>query len=77
MYAVFPPIIAVGDEFEFLIAEVYLNDYASVRTAHTRLGRYFDYYNTERPHQALAYNTPADVYFKEHVGQETNMIQDS
>lgn len=57
--------------------EVYLNDYASVRTAHTRLGRYFDYYNTERPHQALAYNTPADVYFKEQVGQETNMIQDS
>jgi putative transposase len=57
--------------------EVYLNDYASVRTAHTRLGGYFDYYNTERPHQALDYKTPAEVYFKERVGKETNMIQDS
>jgi putative transposase len=25
--------------------EVYLNDYASVRTAHTRLGSYFEYYS--------------------------------
>jgi putative transposase len=45
--------------------EVYLNDYGSVKTAHTRLGSYFDYYNAERPHQALDYKTPAEVYFKE------------
>jgi len=57
--------------------EVYLNDYASVKTAHTRLSGYFDYYNTERPHQALNYKTPAEVYFKERVGKEINMIQDS
>jgi putative transposase len=57
--------------------EVYLNDYASVRTAHTRLGSYFEYYNTERPHQALDDKTPADVYFKERVDKETNMIQGS
>jgi putative transposase len=57
--------------------EVYLNDYASVKTARSRLGGYFDYYNTERPHQALDYNTPAEVYFKECVDKETNMIQGS
>lgn len=57
--------------------EVYLNDYTSVRTAHIRLGSYFEYYNTERPHQALEYKTPAEVYFKERVDQETNIIQGS
>jgi putative transposase len=45
--------------------EVYLNDYVTVRDARTGIGRYVQYYNTERPHQALEYNTPADVYFKE------------
>jgi putative transposase len=57
--------------------EVSLNDYASVRMARTRLGDYFDSYNTQRPHQALAYTTPADVSFKERVGQEPHVIQDS
>ena len=27
------------------------------------LGRWFDGYNQERPHQALGYATPAEVYF--------------
>ena len=26
-------------------------------------GEYFDLYNQERPHQALAYRTPAEVHF--------------
>lgn len=42
--------------------EVYLKDYASARDALTQLGRYFRFYNHERPHQALAYRTPAEVY---------------
>jgi putative transposase len=57
--------------------EVYLNEYASVRTARTRLAQYFGYYNTARPHQALGYHTPAEVYFKERVDKETHMIQHS
>lgn len=44
--------------------EVYLNDYTSVLIGRTRLGDYFPFYNTERPHQALAYRTPAEVYFQ-------------
>lgn len=43
--------------------EVYLNEYANPREAHTGLGGYFPFYNSERPHQALGYRTPAVVYF--------------
>jgi putative transposase len=42
--------------------EVYLNDYASPREARYGLTRYFQFYNFERPHQALGYQTPAQVY---------------
>ena len=44
--------------------EVYLNDYSSVPIGRRRLADYFPFYNTERPHQALAYRTPAEVYFQ-------------
>ena len=42
--------------------EVYLKDYGSVPEVRAGLGRYFAFYNQERPHQALAYRTPAEVY---------------
>jgi putative transposase len=42
--------------------EVYMNSYQSVRDAWQGLNRYFVYYNQERPHQALGYLTPAEVY---------------
>ena len=42
--------------------EVYLADYGSLRDARQGLGRYFTFYNTERPHQALDYRCPADLY---------------
>lgn len=42
--------------------EVYLNDYASPREARQGLSRYFHFYNFERPHQALDYQTPAAIY---------------
>jgi putative transposase len=38
--------------------EVYLHAYESVSEARTALGRYFDFYNRDRPHQALGYQTP-------------------
>lgn len=45
--------------------EVYLNDYASPREARQALATYLDFYNHRRLHQALAYQTPAQIYFKE------------
>lgn len=42
--------------------EVYLNDYSCPREAFQGLSRYFHFYNFERPHQALDYQTPAEVY---------------
>ena len=49
--------------------EVYLHDYASPREARQHLTRYFEFYNYRRLHQALAYLTPAQVYF----GQEARL----
>ena len=43
--------------------EVYLTEYANPREARQGLGHYFQFYNGERPHQALGYLTPAAVYF--------------
>jgi len=53
--------------------EVYIHDYASPREARQALTRYFAFYNQERPHQALDYQTPAEVYFHEvAAGQRQN-----
>jgi putative transposase len=43
--------------------EVYLRDYGLVPEARAGIGRYFHFYNHERPHQSLGYRTPAAVYF--------------
>jgi putative transposase len=43
--------------------EVYLKDYLDVLEAVSNLKSYFAFYNHERPHQALGYQTPAAIYF--------------
>jgi putative transposase len=43
--------------------EVYLHDYQTVPEARTHLADYFEFYNEERPHEALGYRTPHEVYF--------------
>jgi putative transposase len=42
--------------------EVYLKDYQTVAEAVSGLDRSFRFYNHQRPHQALGYHTPAQVY---------------
>ena len=48
--------------------EVYLKVYESVAEARAGIGAYLNFYNNERPHQALDYRTPAQV-FEEGWGQ--------
>lgn len=43
--------------------EVYLHEYESPRQARQQLTTYLSFYNEQRPHQSLAYRTPAEVYF--------------
>lgn len=43
--------------------EVYINDYESPREARRGLARYFERYNTYRPHQSLKSLTPGEVYY--------------
>ena len=43
---------------------VYLQDYGCPREARVGIGAYLDFYNQRRPHQALGYQTPAEVYFE-------------
>ena len=45
--------------------EVYLKAYASVLKAQRGLEDYFPFYNRLRPHQALGYRTPAEVFHGE------------
>jgi putative transposase len=42
--------------------EVYLKDYEDVPEAVDNLGKFFSFYNGERLHQSLGYQTPAAVY---------------
>lgn len=42
---------------------VYLHSYETVREAEQDISYYFDFYNKERPHKSLGYQTPAEVYF--------------
>ena len=42
--------------------EVYLYAYDNVPAARAGIARYFDFFNDERPHEALGYQTPASFY---------------
>jgi putative transposase len=53
--------------------DVYLKDYATGAECHAGLGAYLRFYCVERPHQALAYRTPAEVYWGEASGKRRRM----
>ena len=43
--------------------KVYLKAYANATEARRELSVYFRFYNNQRPHQALGYRTPAQMFF--------------
>jgi putative transposase len=47
--------------------EIYLKDYQTVSEARSQLKHYFQFYNHERYHQSLDYQTPVAVYRSDHV----------
>ena len=56
--------------------EAYLKAYTGGRDARIGIGEYFRFYNTERPHQALEYQTPAEVFISNnHVVTQGNDVQ--
>ena len=50
--------------------EVYLKAYANGLEGRRGLREYFRFYNHRRPHQALGYRTPAEVFHGEPVEEE-------
>ena len=47
--------------------EVYIKSYQSISEARESLEKFFKFYNQERPHQALDWKTPEEVYFSQQV----------
>lgn len=47
--------------------EVYLHQYQTVSEARNGLNKYFLFYNMERLHESLGYQTPYEIYVKERV----------
>lgn len=42
---------------------IYLNEFATLAEAKVTIANYFNFYNTNRPHQSLNYETPESLYF--------------
>ena len=45
--------------------DIFLKSYRNLSEAHTGIGAYLHFYNTERKHSSLDYRTPAELYFPE------------
>lgn len=48
--------------------DIYLRDYANGHELRSGVARYFQYYNSERPHQALGYRTPVEFAAQARLG---------
>jgi putative transposase len=57
--------------------EVYLKEYTSLKEAEASISAYLHSYNTWRPHEALAYKTPADVHFTLAEATPVDMMDNS
>jgi len=65
--------------------DIYLRDYGRMPQLQAGLTEYFEFYNTERPHQSLSNLTPAEVYYSgvgggakiiDRFGKEISSVED-
>jgi len=56
--------------------EVYLKAYQNVPEARMGIGAYMRFYNEERPHQALGYRTPREVFEEGRVSPKISGLED-
>ncbi len=54
--------------------EVYLKAYSNGREAKASLDAYFHFYDAQRPHQALGYRTPAEVFHLDSVESPRQLL---
>ena len=54
--------------------DLYIKGYTTVAELEAGLADYFWFYNHERPHQSLGYQTPAEVYFGKLAGDNASSI---
>lgn len=66
--------------------DIYLRDYSRIPQLQAGLTQYFEFYNTQRPHQSLSNLTPAEVYYSgigggakivDRFGKEISSIEDN
>ena len=60
--------------------EVFLKAYGTVIEAHRSIGKWLEFYNNERPHQALDYRTPREIFegeAREHVDNASASPRDA
>jgi putative transposase len=57
--------------------EVYLKAYQDGKEARVGIANYFRFYNTERPHQALGYRTPAEAFSSSPVEDSHGVMVES
>ena len=55
--------------------EVYLKAYQNGSEARTGVGGYLEFYNQQRPHQALDYRTPAEMYLSEQIEKDAAALE--
>ena len=53
--------------------DIYIKGSTTVMELEARLAEYFWFYNHERPHQVLGYQTPAEVYFGNSAAEEASI----
>ena len=56
---------------------IYKNDYVNIKDARAGIKKFIDYYNSERLHSSIDYNTPNEVYYKmiNKLNSEVVMLQ--